>query len=410
MKKQVLMGLMLCGIASAWAGVRTNDYSWVRGVCYNLVHDDATAERELGYGRRVGLNAVRVWLWMAEWRADKKGFPQRVRESIRRTWKNGYYTMPIIFNGCHGREDPYAKGAWPEQLEYLQAIVNACKNEPGLLMWDVMNEPTCVNRFIDEVKSDPAKLEERLNILDAYLVRANRAIKACDPRSYTTIGYTTSFEIDKLPRSVKEIDVISFHDYSPIRNMVADNFDHAAEYGRKLGKPVIQSETGCLARANPYDVAIAACQKRQMGYFLFELMIHGRCDDEHGIFYPDGTVRDPATIAAIMGCYRNRNLDTIVVGSANREDHAKQALKWLREKLGVVSHDGFARPHASTRELLDACEKVANLLESCDLVPMAVPPTARIKKWRKMEKPPVREIREFAFEIAEQLRKGAQIP
>ena len=74
--------------------------------------------------------------------------------------------------------------------------------------------------------------------------------------------------------------------------MIRDNFKLAKEWGEKLGIQVINTETGCLARANSYEMALEACQEFGIGWFLFELMIHGRCIDEHGIFYADGTIID----------------------------------------------------------------------------------------------------------------------
>ena len=57
--------------------------------------------------------------------------------------------------------------------------------------------------------------------------------------------------------------------------------------------------------------------------------------------------------------------------------------------------------------ILNACERAANLLEACELVPMADPPTRRINLWRKEEKPDVLAIRRFAYELAEKLKEIA---
>lgn len=62
MKLRVLIAFLATGAAcAAFGGVVTNDYSWVRGTHYRLNGDAAKTARELGYGRRVGLNAVRFW-------------------------------------------------------------------------------------------------------------------------------------------------------------------------------------------------------------------------------------------------------------------------------------------------------------------------------------------------------------
>ena len=195
-----------------------------------------------------------------------------------------------------------------------------------------------------------------------------------------------------------------------VSSTMSYGFARADELGRKYGKPVLQTETGCLARANPYDMALEACQRHKMGWFVFCHIIRGRCDSEHGVFYPDGTVRDPSTIAAMMGCFRCRDTSVIIPGLANREGSARKAVDRLRRALaGVKPENSFTWRFASTRELLEASEHAANLLECCDLVPMAVPPTARIAAWRKMEKPPLAEIRRFAYELALELEKACQL-
>ena len=40
---------------------------------------------------------------------------------------------------------------------------------------------------------------------------------------------------------------------------------------------------------------------------------------------------------------------------------------------------------------------------------MAVPPTAKIAAWRKMEKIPLAEVRDFAYELGRRLREACQL-
>src|SRR5437667_199112 len=75
------------------------------------------------------------------------------------------------------------------------------------------------------------------------------------------------------------------------------DIERARLAGEKVKKPVLNSEIGCVARANPYDLAISEYMDAHVGYYLWELMVvwNGRgWGDVHGIFYPDGTVRDPS--------------------------------------------------------------------------------------------------------------------
>ena len=59
--------------------------------------------------------------------------------------------------------------------------------------------------------------------------------------------------------------------------------------------------------------------------------------------------------------------------------------------------------------LLEAAENVANLLEAGELVPMAVPPTARIAAYRRSEKKDIREIRSFLYNLVCRLKEGCDI-
>ncbi|MBQ6340759.1 MAG: hypothetical protein IJI36_16595, partial [Kiritimatiellae bacterium] len=55
--KVLLFSVLAAG--TMFGGVWTNDYSWVRGTHYYPTNDAAVIARELGYGTRVGLNAIR---------------------------------------------------------------------------------------------------------------------------------------------------------------------------------------------------------------------------------------------------------------------------------------------------------------------------------------------------------------
>ena len=119
----------------------------------------------------------------------------------------------------------------------------------------------------------------------------------------------------------------------------------------------------------------------------------------HGIVYPDGTIRDPSIVAAIMGFFRNRS-DSAILPDVNQEHFADKAL----ENAGKLLH-----AYAPADELLEACENMANLLEAGELVPMAYPPTRKIEEWRRKEKKDIMAIRQFTFSLMETLRQACQI-
>ena len=388
-KMQMMAVGALLAAGTALGGVRTNDYAWVRGTHYGPGGDPEQLVRELGYGRRVGLNATRFGLGRGAWNKDPKGYVERVRAFVRIAWENGYYSMPILFNGNMINPKMLDDGEWANCAAYAKDIVLALKDEPGLLMWDVMNEPTC-NPWVNAQK-DKTEKERRRQKTWAFLRKACALVRELDPGSPITVGYTTAYEAEP---TVSCVDVISF---SPV---VATGFEDVLKEAKEAGIPVVLFDRAV-------DVSEPDLYKSLIGSDFVE---EGRrADSEHGVFYPDGTVRDPATVAAMMGCFRCRDTSMIVPGLANREGSAKRAVEKIHKALTEYTSDAFDYRPSSVKELLEASEHAANLLECCELVPMAIPPTARIAAWRKMEKPPLAEIRRFAYELALELEKACQL-
>ncbi len=139
---------------------------------------------------------------------------------------------------------------------------------------------------------------------------------------------------------------------------------------------------GCVGRANPYDVTIQEHMKAGIGWYLWELMIvedtSGRgWGNIHGIFYPNGTIRDPSIPMAVMGIFRNRGLD-VVLEEPDRENRVKREIASAHEWLASANPDWEAG--------LDIAETAANLLESAELVPMREPPTRQVELLRRGEK------------------------
>ena len=398
--------LAAAGIATAAQAAKPSlDCSKIRGACYSI-KDAETVKRELGYGARVGLNTVRVWLSPRTFEKRGDEYVREVVDFVRTCHSCGYKTMPILFNGNMLDPETIRPGGYDNADRFTKAIVPALKNEPGLLMFDMMNEPLC-NGFIN--RAPVAERSARAEEIWSFLRRETDLAVSLAPDCLFTIGYTVGSEIEETTAS--RLDVISFHDYSPTRAIARDNYAKAAEWGRKLGKPVLQTETGCLARANSYEMALQFCDEFGIGWILFNLVIEGRCFDEHGIFYPDGTIRDAATIAAMFGCFRNRGSGSAITPpNPNREGAADRALKRIREQLDKnAKASTFADRDMNLDGLLEACERAANLLEACELVPMCDLPTATIEKYRRDPSPDTLEIRRFAFSLAEKLKEACQI-
>jgi hypothetical protein len=165
------------------------------------------------------------------------------------------------------------------------------------------------------------------------------------------------------------VDVLSFHDYLPTRAAIASDIARAKSFAATTNKQAMDTETGCIARANPYDVTLEEHGKAHVGWYVWELMITKRWGDVHGIFYPDGTVRDPAIPAAMFGLFRNRTTNAIPE-NVNRESLANTDITNAQAWLDNPAPDWSAG--------LQAAEKLADLLEGAQLAAMREPPTRTI--------------------------------
>jgi hypothetical protein len=97
-------------------------------------------------------------------------------------------------------------------------------------------------------------------------------------------------------------------------------------------------------------------------------------DTLHGVFRPDGTIRDPAIVAALFDMFRARYED-VMEAVPDREGAVTRAVtnnkKWL------------ADASAGWEAGLDLAEISANLLEAGQLIAMYDPPTRTVDLLRK---------------------------
>ena len=426
------------------------DYAGIRGFNYTqpdarndrdfwLHYSHETVDRDMGYAERLRLNSARIFLSFSAYRAEPDAFFDRVRDFVRTAWAHGISTNPIVFHGARFFPDeeefrpaegetlpPLAKtirtpDSWREGERYFDRLYEAIGGEPGLLFWDAFNEPGYTDQFVtwyeEEPKyvqdfrpgvPDPEELRDKQEKTWAFVRHFCRYIRTKDPGHDVGVGNIFIWETEP-SRTAELADVIVFHDYSSTRARLRDVLETAARLGKKYGKPVLDNEMCCLARGNPYDMAIQLHNEYGVGWYLFELMIgQDMWNRVHGVVYPDGTVRDPSIVAAIGGFFRNRGPEALRP-DVNQEDYAARAVFYAEKALRETRRPGSAGHSGDAAILLEACEFAANLLEAGELVPMDLPPTARIEVYRRQENPDCDEIRDFLTELVETLRRKTHL-
>ncbi len=381
-----------------------HDYSFVKGV-NGTPRDAETTRRHLGYAKRIGLNSIRFWLEPDAYRKDPEGYVKKIRTFAETCRDCGFTMVPILFNGNMLDPEKLKEEYLPFGEKYVDAMIDLFRGNEKLLMWDVMNEPAC-NDYINGPMEEEEK-NAHLAELWAFVRHFCQYVKEKDPENAITVGhYMTCY----LKQTCDLVDVISYHNYSETVSGIRKAAEEALEIGRREGKCVINNEMACVARANPYDITIQLMDSYHIPWYVFCLMIDGYWGEVHGIFYEDGTVRDPSIPAAITGCFRKRDLATMVPEKPDREAHARKVAERLKMQLEDSSEDVFAyREKTAARDLLENMEEAANLLEAGQLVPMRIPPTARVYAFEKQENPDPEEIRSYAYFLAKTLKESCRL-
>ena len=96
-----------------------NDYSHIRGVCYNPgeAGDQETLERHLSYAQRLTINSTRFWMNMDSYEKDPDGYFDMLENFMSTCWKFGLSSMPILFNGNYIHEYTEPSEEWYERAE-----------------------------------------------------------------------------------------------------------------------------------------------------------------------------------------------------------------------------------------------------------------------------------------------------
>jgi hypothetical protein len=370
MHATALVALAMLAVAPLSAQRRVpKDLSGVRGVNYQsaptvghtehwLQYSAAETERDFDFARRLQLNQVRVFVPYAAWVQDKAAFRKNLLHLVRAAHQRGMGVMPTI---QYERGVSMDSSRWASSKEYVADLIAIIGREPGLAFWDVSNEPDCC--ALPPTPANRTRME--------HAVYMAKMFHELDPVTPVTIGAAFSENMVEMGDAQ---DVLSFHNYLPTRAAIRADIAKAKAYAAKVNKPLINTEIGCIARANPYDVTLEEHMKANVGWYIWELMITHQWGTVHGVFHPDGTIRDPSIVAALFGMFRDRG-ENVMPAAPDREGAVTRAVannkKWLAE----------ANPNWDAG--LDLAEISANLLEAGELIAMKDPPTRTVDLLRK---------------------------
>jgi len=326
-----------------------------------LKYDAAQTDRDLGYAERLELNQARVFVAYSAWKQDPELFNRNLLTFLRACRAHGIGVML----GLIDQPRPVAGSTElpPELKPWLEDMVKLTAKEPALQFWDASNEP-------DGGRGGADARAGRLKVAMETAGLLHTVEAAAKTHTPVTIG---CMRVQCMKETAAAVDVLSFHDYSPTRAAIQANIAEARAFAATVKKPLFNTEMSCVGRANPYDMALEEFMKGHMGWYLWELTITHEWGTVHGIFYPDGTVRDPTIVAAVLGFFRNRGPNTVL------EDPDREG--WVRRAV-AGGQAWLAEPAPDWEAGLKQAEIEANILETAQLVAMRNPPTRTVELLR----------------------------
>ncbi len=256
--------------------------------------DKVTIDRELGYARAIGMNAMRVYLHDLLWDQDSTGFVKRINAFLEIADKHHIKPFFVLFDSCW---DPFPKlgkqrmptpfvhnSGWVQspgytalkdstqykRLErYVKGVVSNFKDDKRVLGWDVWNEPDNTNAS----SYGKQELPDKINYVLPLLQKAFLWCRSVNPTQPITSGvwlgdwsaHDKLKAIDKL--QLEQSDIITFHNYDN-----GAEFEKRIQWLQRYGKPIICTEYMARGNNSTFESSLPTAQKYRVGVFNWGLV------------------------------------------------------------------------------------------------------------------------------------------
>ena len=295
--------------------------------------DEATIDKELGMGAKLGFNSCRVFIQYIVWKHDPEGLKKRLDRFLAVAARHRIRAMPVLFDDCAFGDpqqfDPYlgkqrdpipgmCLPSWtpspglklgrspaerPLLEQYARDLVGHFRADPRILLWDLYNEPVLGRVGTPELVRD--------------VFQWARAEQPTQPLTIGVWSYGENDAINIAQRSGS--DVISFHCYAPFSKLR----DRIADF-KKYGRPVICTEWMARPLGGKWATDLPLFKEQGVGCFNWGL-VNGRTQCQfhlsaprgspepnvwfHDLFHKDGTPYDLAEHAVIKQTTADKKID-----------------------------------------------------------------------------------------------------
>lgn len=297
--------------------------------------DLATIDRELGWAEGLGFSSIRVFLHHLPWERDPQAFLQRIEHFLATADRHHIGVMFVLLDGVwdpfpHSGKQPQPRSGlhnsgWvqspglvilknPERHDelkgYITGVIGHFRTDVRVHTWDLFNEPDNPNRS-SYGRFEPAnKADLALMLLKKEFAWA----RSVDPQQPLTVGVWAGDlkdpdRLSPLNRfMLEQSDVISFHNYRPLREMKAD-----VETLKRYRRPILCTEYMARPVGSQFEPILAYLKSEHVGAYCWGL-VAGKTQTIypwdswqkpytsepstwfHDIFHPDGKPYIPTEV------------------------------------------------------------------------------------------------------------------
>ena len=224
-------------------------------------------------------------------------FLANVKDFVQTAWKHGISTNPILFMGFRFLEEDFErkshdgpglppltktiedKSCWAIGERYVDAVIDAIGNEPGLLFWDIANEPGYTDDFVSWYDDEPEYLE-------TFSARPDMAdLRDKQEKTWEIVRHFCKYVKQKIRITISALGIssslrpnlperpiwwtsLSFTIIPQPEAGCTKSTTWRLLSGKKYNKPVVNNETACLCRGNPYDMTIEIAENTALAICL----------------------------------------------------------------------------------------------------------------------------------------------
>ena len=257
-------------------------------------------DKELGWAKSIGFNAVRVYLHHLAWEEDREGFKQRMNDYLAIAEKHDISTMFVIFDdvwndtyqagtqpqpkpGTHNSgwiQDPGklihedSAATYPLLEEYVKDVMNTFKDDGRVVVWDLYNEP-----------GNSGYGNKSMPLLKSTFAWAREV----NPSQPISAGVWNLELVDLNEYQVAHSDVITYHNYG-------DRADHEKWIAdlKQYDRPMLCTEYMARTRNSTFESILPLLKEENISAFNWGL-VSGKTNTIYAWDTPitDGSEPDP---------------------------------------------------------------------------------------------------------------------